>query len=85
MLMMSGHDSTISADQVFLIRALGLNENETYIYPKYASQLALEVRTKNDTQKKSSYSDYYVVAYFDVPICVSSPVLLHSPSCGYPL
>ena len=65
MLMISGHDSTISADEVFIIRALNLKENETYIYPRYASQLAIEVRTKNDNKKKSSYSDYYVVGYID--------------------
>ena len=64
MFMLSGHDSSISADEILLIRALNLNESELFIFPKFASQLAIEVKTKND-EKKSSYSDYYVVGYID--------------------
>ena len=65
MLMISGHDSTASADEIFLLNALGLNTTEKYIFPRYASQLALEVRAKDDSKKPTSYSDYYVVVYFN--------------------
>ena len=65
MLMISGHDSTSSADEIFLFKALGLNYTEKYIFPRYAAQLALEVRTKDDSKQKTSYSDYYVVGYFN--------------------
>lgn len=65
MLMISGHDSTTSADEIFILNALGLNVTEKYIFPRYASQLALEVRAKDDSKKKTSYADYYVVGYFN--------------------
>ena len=65
MVMISGHDSTTSADEIFMLNALGYNITEKYIFPKYASQLALEVRTKDDSTKKTSYADYYVVGYFN--------------------
>ena len=65
MLMISGHDSTSSADEIFLFNALGLNITEKYIFPRYAAQLALEVRTKDDSKPKTSYADYYVVGYFN--------------------
>lgn len=65
MFMISGHDSTASSDEMFLIYALNLDPNSTYIFPRYASQLALEVRTQNNGQKKQGYGDYYVIGYFD--------------------
>lgn len=65
MLMRSGHDSTVSADLIFLIKALGLNGKDVYAFPKYASQLALEVRTYKTITSRSTYSDYNVVGYFD--------------------
>ena len=43
MLMRSGHDSTVTADLLLLIKALGLNAKEKYSFPRYASQLAIEV------------------------------------------
>ena len=64
MIMLSGHDTSLASNEIFLIHALGLNENETFISPKFASQLALEVKTKNKG-KTSSYSDYNVVGYFN--------------------
>ena len=65
MLMISGHDSTTSADEIFMLNALDLNISENYIFPKYAAQLALEVRTKKEPSQKTSYADYYVVGYFN--------------------
>ena len=63
MIMTSGHDSTLSADLVIIIKALGLDEGNIYNFPRYASQFALEVRT--DKESCSSYSDYYVLGIFD--------------------
>ena len=64
-LMISGHDSTTSADEIFMLNALGLNISELYIFPKYAAQLALEVRTNKEPTKAKSYADYYVIGYFN--------------------
>ena len=64
MIMLSGHDTSLASNEIFLIYALGLNENETFMTPKFASQLALEVKTKKEG-KTSSYSDYKVVGYFN--------------------
>ena len=57
MVMISGHDSTTSADEIFMLNALGYNITEKYIFPKYASQLALEVREKDNSITKTSYAD----------------------------
>ena len=59
----SGHDSTVSANLVLLIKALDLDMNTKFDVPKYATQLALEIRTNKE--KCTSYSDYYIVGYFD--------------------
>ena len=63
MLMMSAHDYTVTSDIVLLLYSLGLNISELYHFPRYASQLALEVRTSKS--KCSSYSDYYVLGLHD--------------------
>ena len=65
MLMISGHDATVTADLIFMINALGLDEEKIYTFPKYASQLALEVRTNKTITKSSTYKDYQVIGYFD--------------------
>ena len=63
MLMMSAHDYTVTSDIVLLLYSLGLNISELYHFPRYASQLALEVRATKS--KCSSYSDYYVLGLHD--------------------
>ena len=63
MLMISAHDSSLTSDIVLLLVSLGLNISEFYHFPRYASQLALEVRTTKS--KCSSYSDYYVLGLHD--------------------
>ena len=62
-IMISGHDSTVSADLTLLIKVLGLDMNTSFYFPRFASQLALEVRTNLD--KCKTYSDYYVVGIHD--------------------
>ena len=59
----SGHDSTVSANLVLLIKALELDMKTKFDVPKYATQLALEIRT--NAEKCKSYNDYYIVGYFD--------------------
>ena len=63
MLMISGHDSTTSADIIFILTSLGLDYTKLYHFPRYASQLSLEVRTSKS--KCSSYSDYYILGILD--------------------
>ena len=62
-IMISGHDFTVAAHLVVFIKALGLDMNTKFHYPKFASQLTLEVRTNKE--KSKTYSDYYIVGYFD--------------------
>ena len=63
MFMTSGHDNTVSSDLVIFIRVFALNETEVFRLPKYASQLALEVRTNKESCNK--YSDYNVSGILD--------------------
>ena len=63
MLILSGHDSTISSHEVFLMDALGFNDS-FFRFPKFAAQIAFEVTRKNDGPKKN-YSDYFVNYYFN--------------------
>ena len=63
MLMCSGGDSTVTADIILILYALGINATELYYYPRYASQLSLEVRTSKS--KCSNYSDYYILGLLD--------------------
>ena len=65
MFMVSGHDSTVSSDLMFLSYSLGLNRTEIYKFPRYSSQLAIELKTTKEANKKSKYSDYYVTGFLD--------------------
>ena len=63
MIMLSGHDSTLSAHEVFLIDSLGLDYNY-YRFPKFAAQMVFEV-TRKKNGPKSSYSDYTIHYIFN--------------------
>ena len=63
MLIISGHDTSISLQELFLIFALNLNIS-FFRYPSFASQIALEI-TKNDEKNNKNYSDYFVNYYFN--------------------
>jgi len=63
MIMLSGHATTLSSHEVFLIDALGLDDDYFRI-PKYADQMAFEV-TRNINGPKSSYSDYTIHYIFN--------------------
>ena len=64
MLMVSGHDSTISSIEVFLMNVLN-KSSDFFEYPDYASQAAFEVTTNDDNKEQKTYNDYYVNFYLD--------------------
>jgi hypothetical protein len=63
MMMISGHDTTVSSNIILILSSLGLNQTELYHYPKYSSQFALEVRTKKS--ECNNYSDYNILGIYD--------------------
>ena len=64
MLIYSGHDTTVSKQEFFLMKAFG-QSNSFYKFPTYASQLAFEISRKDDNKEKRTYSDYFVNYYFN--------------------
>ena len=64
MLIYSGHDTTVSKQEFFLMKAFGHN-NSFYKFPTYASQIAFEIIRKDDNKEKRTYSDYLVNYYFN--------------------
>ena len=66
MVMISGHDTTLSAIEMFFIRFFGI-DFESFELPVYTSQIAFEItRDENITDRKSLlYSDYKVSYYFN--------------------
>ncbi len=65
MVMVSGHDTTLTAHLLFFIKFFGL-PLETYKLTSYASQIAVEVaRDDNKDNKKLKYSDYKARFYFN--------------------
>lgn len=72
MLMISGHDTTISALEMFFVKVFFNNNESYYIHPKFASQVAFEITTFNGDKKdengtviKKTYEDYYINYYFN--------------------
>ena len=64
MLMVSGHDSTVSCHEVFLMDIFGKNLS-FYEYPQYATQIAFEVTTNDNTEANKTYEDYFIQYYFN--------------------
>ena len=64
MLMISGHDSTISMWEMFLIKIFKNNNNTDYIYPKFASELTFEI-TVNSALTKKERTDYKINCYLN--------------------
>ena len=64
MLMYSGHDTTVSKQQFFLMKAFGYN-NSFYKFPTYTTQIAFEIIRKDDNKEKRTYSDYFMNYYFN--------------------
>ena len=72
MLMISGHDTTISALEMFFVKVFFNNNESYYIHPKFASQVAFEITTfdgdkkdENGTVINKTYEDYYINYYFN--------------------
>ena len=64
MMMISGHDSTLSCFEMFLMEALGYDKS-FYIYPKFAAQIAFEITTKDDDRDGKTFNDYFINYYFN--------------------
>ena len=64
-LIYSGHETTVSKQELFLIKSLGLDLDDYYRFPTYTSQIAFEISRKDDDKKNRSYSDYFVNYYFN--------------------
>ena len=67
MMMISAHDSTISAYEMFLAKVFNNNDAISfYRYPKFATQIAFEVVTDDSIDPKNkNYSDYRIKYYFN--------------------
>ena len=64
MLLVSGHDSTISSLELVLIEAFN-KDLEFYEYPEFAAQLAFEVTTDDNNNNRKTYNDYYFNYYLN--------------------
>ena len=64
MIIISGHDNTMSTNHFFLQYALG-KSNDFFRTPFFASQMAFEVKRSNDNKQNRNYSDYYINYYFN--------------------
>ena len=73
MLIISGHDSTISAQQLFLQFAFG-KSMEFFRSPTFASQIAFEIIRNDDNKQNRDYSDYYINYYFNDELLLNMTV-----------
>ena len=64
MVMLSGHDTTLIAHEMFLIDALELS-NDYFRLPYFASQMAFEITRDENLNSQKDYSNYFVNYYFD--------------------
>ena len=70
MLIYSGHDSTLSAGEMFMIKFFDLKV-EDFIYPTYTTQLSFEVTRDEKRPEKLDYSNYKVTFYFNDQVLVT--------------
>lgn len=67
MVILSGHDTTLSAHEMFFIKFFKLNLS-SYKYPTYSSQISYEITREDVNENITSslnYSDYNVLYYFN--------------------
>ena len=73
LVILTGHDTTLSGQEAFFIRFFGLELN-SYKYPYYGSQISYEI-TREDVEdnirSKLTYSNYTVKYYFNDEIIMS--------------
>ena len=65
MIIISGHDTTLSIQQIFLLNSFGLSLEDYYRFPSFASQITFEITRNNDEKINRTYSDYFVNYYFN--------------------
>jgi hypothetical protein len=70
MLIYSGHDSTLTAGEMFMIKFFDLKV-EDFIYPTYTTQLSFEVTRDEKRPEKLDYSNYKVTFYFNDQVLVT--------------
>ena len=66
----SGHDSTLSGEEMFMIRNFGLKDTD-FIYPTYTTQFAFEVTRNDEKPDKIEYTDYTVKFYINDKLFIS--------------
>ena len=64
MMMISGHDTTLSCFEIFLMEALQ-KDIDFYKYPDFAAQMAFEVTTNENNEDGKNYNNYFVNYYFN--------------------
>lgn len=64
MMMVSGHDSTISCYEIILMEVFG-KDSDFFQYPKFASQIAFEVTADDNDKVNKTYQDYIINYYFN--------------------
>jgi hypothetical protein len=50
MIIISGHDTSLSIQEIFLINSFGLSLDDYYRFPSFASQITFEI-TRNEDEK----------------------------------
>ena len=74
MLIYSGHDSTLTGEELFMIKYFGseagLTVENNYIYPTYTTQLTFEV-TRDNKKVNMNYSSYNVTFYVNDNILIT--------------
>ena len=76
MLMISGHDSTISMWEMFLIKVFKKNDAQNYKYPKFASQFTFEIVTddKEVPPGKKTDMNYTINCYLNDELFLTKTV-----------
>ena len=74
LVILTGHDTTLSGQEAYFIRFFGLDKNADYFYPYYGSQIAYEI-TREDVddniRSKLNYSNYTVKYFFNEHILLT--------------
>ena len=65
MIIISGHDTSLSIQEIFLINSFGLSLDDYYRFPSFASQITFEITRNEDEKINRTYSDYFVNYYFN--------------------
>lgn len=73
MVIIYGHDTTISAQIIFILKMFNL-PLEFYQLPTYSAQTAFEVRKGKGNNEKLTYSDYNVSFYFNDLLILNTPM-----------